>query len=39
MWRLSEQLTGHCVYHGQEILFLGSIVAKIGSIYVGGQKV
>ena len=39
MWRLSEQLTGHCVHLGQEIVFIGSIVAKVESIYVGGQKV
>jgi SEA/GATOR complex protein SEA1/DEPDC5 len=39
MWRLSEQLTGHCVHFGQEIPFIGSIVAKVESIYVGGQKV
>lgn len=39
MWRLSEQLSGHCVYLGQEVIFLGSVAAKVDSIYVGGQKV
>ena len=39
MWRLSEQLSGHCVYLGQEVIFIGSTVAKVDSIYVGGQKV
>ncbi|KAH9966550.1 hypothetical protein BC827DRAFT_1124900 [Russula dissimulans] len=39
MWRLSEQLTGRCVHLGQEIIFLGSVAAKVESIYVGGQKV
>ena len=39
MWRLSEQLSGHCVYLGQEVTFIGSVAAKVDSIYVGGQKV
>ncbi|KAI9466089.1 hypothetical protein BJY52DRAFT_321839 [Lactarius psammicola] len=39
MWRLSEQLSGHCVYLGQEVVFIGSVAAKVDSIYVGGQKV
>ncbi|KAI9508459.1 hypothetical protein F5148DRAFT_1284026 [Russula earlei] len=39
MWRLSEQLTGHCVHLGQEIVFIGSVVAKVESIYSAGQKV
>ncbi|KAI9446570.1 hypothetical protein H4582DRAFT_2069885 [Lactarius indigo] len=39
MWRLSEQLSGHCVYLGQEVTFIGSVAAKVDVIYVGGQKV
>ena len=39
MWRLSEQLSGHCVHLGQEISFIGSVAAKVDSIFVNGQKV
>jgi hypothetical protein len=39
MWRLSEQLSGHCIHLGQEITFIGSVAAKVDSIYVDGQKV
>ncbi|KAH9005027.1 hypothetical protein EDB86DRAFT_1705902 [Lactarius hatsudake] len=39
MWRLSEQLSGHCVFLGQEVTFIGSVAAKVDAIYVGGQKV
>jgi hypothetical protein len=39
MWRLSEQLSGHCVHLGQDIVFIGSVAAKVDSIYVNGQKV
>ncbi|KAI0273508.1 hypothetical protein BC834DRAFT_854125 [Gloeopeniophorella convolvens] len=39
MWRLSEQLAGHCVHMDQEITFIGSVAAKVDSIYVKGQKV
>ncbi|KAH9180434.1 hypothetical protein EDB89DRAFT_2110549 [Lactarius sanguifluus] len=39
MWRLSEQLSGHCVFLGQEVTFIGSVAAKVDAIYVGSQKV
>lgn len=39
MWRLVEHLEGSCVSINQEISFIGSIAAKVVSIYVKGQKV
>lgn len=38
MWRLCEHLVGQCVHTNQEIQFIGTIAAKIESIYVGGKK-
>ncbi|KII88192.1 hypothetical protein PLICRDRAFT_41333 [Plicaturopsis crispa FD-325 SS-3] len=39
MWRMGEALVGQCVYKDQEIKFLGSICAKIQTIYTAGKKV
>jgi len=39
MWRLNKHLVNQCIYADQEVLFIGSIVATIHGIYVGGQKV
>jgi len=39
MWRLGEQLVGQCVYKDQEVSFVGTVTAKLQSIYVGGKKV
>jgi hypothetical protein len=39
MWRLGEYLVGQCVYTNQEVLFIGTIAAKIQNIYIDGKKV
>lgn len=39
MWRLGEHLVGQCVFAEQEISFIGSIAAKIQSIYADGKQV
>ncbi|KAF8624112.1 hypothetical protein AX15_006023 [Amanita polypyramis BW_CC] len=39
MWRLSQDLVGQCVYRNEEVSFVGSTVAKIQAIYIGGKKV
>lgn len=39
MWRLGEQLVGQCVHVDQQVPFLGSMVAKVTAIYIGGEKV
>lgn len=39
MWRLGEHLVGQCIYANQEVSFIGTIAAKIQSLYVGGKKV
>jgi hypothetical protein len=39
MWRLGEHLVGQCVFTDQEILFIGTIAAKIQNIYIDGKKV
>jgi hypothetical protein len=38
MWRLGEHLVKQCVYMNQDITFIGSIAAKIQSIYINGNK-
>ena len=39
MWRLGKYLSGQCIYKDQEISFIGGIVAKIATIWIGGQEV
>ncbi|KAI4524487.1 hypothetical protein K525DRAFT_193828 [Schizophyllum commune Loenen D] len=39
MWRLGRQLTGKCIYAGQEVTFVGSAAARIQHIYIGGKRV
>ncbi|KAG5720836.1 Vacuolar membrane-associated protein iml1 [Termitomyces sp. T112] len=39
MWRLGKDLVGQCIYTDQPITFVGSIAAKIQSIYIGGKSV
>jgi hypothetical protein len=43
MWRLVEQLEnkgkGTCIHIGEELLFLGSVAAKVTEVYVHGKKV
>jgi len=39
MWRLGKYLSGQCIYKDQEISFIGGIVAKISTIYIGGKEV
>ena len=39
MWRLSEFLTGQCVYLNQDVSFIGNINAKIHTIFVDGKQV
>ncbi|KIK63627.1 hypothetical protein GYMLUDRAFT_196378 [Collybiopsis luxurians FD-317 M1] len=39
MWRFGKHLVDQCIYAGQELSFIGTIAAKIESIYIQGQKV
>lgn len=39
MWRLGKHLAGRCIYANEEVSFIGSIVAKIQTIYIAGEQV
>ncbi|KZV77652.1 hypothetical protein PENSPDRAFT_621231 [Peniophora sp. CONT] len=39
MWRLGEQLAGQCLHVGQEVSFIGAIVARVDAIYIRGESV
>lgn len=39
MWRIGEQLAGQCLHVGQEVSFIGAVVARVDAIYVRGDNV
>lgn len=38
MWRLGEQLAGQCLHVGQEVSFIGAVVARVDAIYIRGGE-